>query len=241
MPLATEFYKEKELIFEEIYSDRIIDLTGLTFNRLTVLGFAGRFNKKTRWYCKCKCSRIIEIDSQSLKDNHTQSCGCLHEEKSAEHLTTHDKSRSNEYKVYLSAKNRCINSNNQMYDRYGKRGIEFNFNSFEEFYQHIGPRPSKEYSLDRKNNLGNYEIGNVRWVKQKIQANNKRKNFILEVKGIEKTLAEWCEGSRTELYKLVHTRINNGWCPVCSFLVYYYEKPPENCGHKYHAYCNRKI
>jgi hypothetical protein len=70
--------------------------------------------------------------------------------------------KSAEYRAYHHAKERCLNPNHPKYPDYGARGIEFRFTSFEQFLQHIGPRP-QGLLLDRINNNGHYELGNVRW------------------------------------------------------------------------------
>jgi hypothetical protein len=79
-----------------------------------------------------------------------------------------------EYMAYCSAKSRCNHVGNRAYPSYGGRGIRFNFVSFEEFLRELGLRPSPKHSLDRINNDGNYEIGNVRWATAKEQLYNRR-------------------------------------------------------------------
>jgi hypothetical protein len=78
---------------------------------------------------------------------------------------------------------RCYNPNNNKYEGYGGRGItvcnrwRFGENGktpFECFLEDMGERPSPEYSIDRKNNSGNYEPSNCRWATRKQQQTNKR-------------------------------------------------------------------
>ena len=78
-----------------------------------------------------------------------------------------------ECRAYYAAKNRCTNPKNVSYKDYGARGIKFLFESFEQFFAEIGPRPAGK-SLDRENNNGNYEPGNVRWATRGEQQRNKR-------------------------------------------------------------------
>ena len=60
---------------------KLIDLTGKTFNRLTVLKRAEKNTSTNRpqWECKCSCGNpnIIIVAGNHLRTGHTQSCGCL--------------------------------------------------------------------------------------------------------------------------------------------------------------------
>lgn len=47
------------------------------------------------------------------------------------------------------------------------RGIEFRFESFDEFFAEVGRRPTPKHSLDRIKNNGHYEKGNVHWEQSK--------------------------------------------------------------------------
>jgi hypothetical protein len=79
-----------------------------------------------------------------------------------------------EYMAYNNAKQRCTNPNSHQYYDYGGRGIQFLFTSFDQFLEDIGLKPSPDLTLDRKNNDGNYEPGNVRWATRIQQRKNSR-------------------------------------------------------------------
>jgi hypothetical protein len=79
-----------------------------------------------------------------------------------------------EHAVYSTARQRCTNPKDKDFYLYGGRGIKFLFTSFEQFFAELGKRP-KGRSLDREDNDGNYEPGNVRWATKRQQDANKRK------------------------------------------------------------------
>jgi hypothetical protein len=78
-----------------------------------------------------------------------------------------------EYQAYANAKARCSNPNHPQWPDYGERGIQFLFESFEQFLDHVGPRP-RGLTLDRIDNDSHYMIGNVRWATWDEQARNRR-------------------------------------------------------------------
>lgn len=58
------------------------DLTGMTFHRITVLGFAGydRGRRNALWLCRCQCGTTFIAYGRNLKNGNTKSCGCLRRE-----------------------------------------------------------------------------------------------------------------------------------------------------------------
>lgn len=96
---------------------------------------------------------------------------------------THGKSKTKEYKAWKSMKSRCYLSTFAQYADYGGRGIEVCDrwrNSFENFLEDMGEKPTSKHTLDRIDGNGNYEPTNCRWATYKQQANNTRRtNFVL--------------------------------------------------------------
>lgn len=93
-----------------------------------------------------------------------------------------------EFGAWHNAKDRCTRRTHWQYASYGGRGIKFLFDSFEQFFAELGPRPSQHHSVDRKNNDGHYEPGNVRWATRCEQQANRRP-FILSLAQREQIIA----------------------------------------------------
>jgi|SRR5579872_1036934 len=82
-----------------------------------------------------------------------------------------------EYRSWCSMKGRCFNENNHAYPNYGGRGITVCDqwkDDFLAFFNYMGKKPDNKYSIDRINNDGNYEPGNVRWADSRTQNKNRR-------------------------------------------------------------------
>jgi len=171
-----------------------IDITGQRFSKLLVLNEEGRSNDgKVKWLCKCDCGTTVSVSGTELRSGGTRSCGCLASELIVERNRTHGLSTLPEYKIWKGIKKRCYNKNETHYDKYGGRGIvmcdEWK-DSFIAFYEYIGSRPSLQHSIDRIDNNGNYEHGNVKWSTKLEQSVNRRFVKKYKVGDEEKTIPQ---------------------------------------------------
>jgi hypothetical protein len=97
------------------------------------------------------------------------------------------------YHIWLSMRDRCRNPNATGYDRYGGRGIRVcdRWDSFMAFKIDVGTRPTPKHTLDRINNDGNYEPGNVRWATMAEQRRNARDSRRFEISGRTQNMEDW--------------------------------------------------
>lgn len=168
------------------------DLTGLRFGRLVVIGKTSeRSPSGLKWLLRCDCGNEIRVTSCNLNAGYYQSCGCYRREFARKHGMT----GTPEYQAWADMINRCLNPKNPRYKDYGGRGITVCDrwrSSFDAFYEAVGPRPAG-HLLDRIDNEGCYEPGNVRWVPSKVSARNRRTNHLVEWRGEMLTVTEWAE------------------------------------------------
>lgn len=201
---------------------------GQKLGRLTVVAEAEPYfrsyprnpNHKTRRFlCRCDCGGEVTVAKSNLRPGHTTSCGCRQREAGKENgRVSHQKHGmcgTPEYAAWLNMIQRCTNPKATRYGRYGGRGIaicEQWLESFDAFYADVGPRPSKHHSIDRINNDGNYEPGNVRWATGAEQQRNRACNRMVEIDGKLVCVADAAKMLGIN-DSTVRTRIHSGQSP----------------------------
>lgn len=198
----------------------VIDLTGRTINKWTVIerSFDRVQKNKAFWLCRCDCGMERIVLAGNLLTKSSKSCGCL--KRSAEWKSTHRSSGfkhggsgTKEYMAWRAMINRCYNKNVESYSRYGARGISVCAEwrkSFPNFLRDVGICPEGKNSIGRKDSNGNYEKSNVRWESPYEQSNNKCDNIVIEFRGKSQTLAQWTVELGLK-YESIHSRIRDGW------------------------------
>lgn len=207
------------------------NLTGQKFDRLTVVSIHSRSSHaapKTRWLCRCECGTWLVVTYGDLRSKHTRSCGCLAREMTRALVTTHGLSKTKEYKWLYGMKNRCENPRDVAYKHYGGRGIECRFTTVEELKDALGDRPSPHHSIDRIDNDGHYEKGNVRWATSSTQCNNTRNTLHLTHNGVTQPLQVWYKQllPQVSVGAWFH-RKRQGWCDECVL----FNEPTVRCTH----------
>ena len=106
---------------------------------------------------------------------------------------------------------RCTNSKNKDFGRYGGRGITVceRWHIFSNFLEDMG-EPSSGMSLDRIDNDKGYSKDNCRWATRYEQAQNSRSNRVFTLQGESMCLAEWARRFGINYYTLI-SRIDRGW------------------------------
>lgn len=171
-----------------------IDITGMTFGRLSVIEAGERYGSrnKLKWLCRCSCGTTTQICGEHLRSGHTSSCGCKKSIGGRERATKHGGCGTPEYQVWKHMRQRCLNRRDKSYSDYGGRGITIckRWDSFDSFLEDMGPRPSSKHTIERVRVNDGYDSGNCVWIPKNQQSRNTRLTIFVEVEGQTLTLSE---------------------------------------------------
>ena len=124
------------------------------------------------------CGTNFKANTYYIKSEHIKSCGCYKKRITGNLNKTHGLRNTRIYKIWSDIKSRTLNHKHKAYQDYGGRGIiicdewKNDFMSFYKWAMENGH--SKELSIDRIDNDGNYEPSNCRWATRVIQQRNQR-------------------------------------------------------------------
>jgi hypothetical protein len=170
---------------------RRLDLVGKVFGNLKVLKFS-HMDKygSSMWKCKniitnkikiVRGAKLVSGETQGKRDHEV-------------HGELKNGKTPSEYISWREMKHRCYNPNHKHFKYYGERGVKVCNrwkNSFSNFLEDMGRRPSPKHSIDRINNNGYYAPDNCRWATRSEQGRNKRNNVWLEYEDIKMIKKDW--------------------------------------------------
>ena len=161
-----------------------LNLIGHVYGNLTVVGEAPSFRGRTHWMCLCRCGNQSAKATSDLRRKGRRVAGCsikcpLVGSIISESGKTHGMSRHKGFYAYNNMRARCLRPSSHKWKDYGGRGISICKRwqeSFENFWEDMGPTYVEGLTLHRKNNNGNYHKRNCCWATHKTQALNRRNN-----------------------------------------------------------------
>lgn len=183
--------------------------------------------ERRRVLVQCDCGRAPHATSLlPILHGGTKSCGCYLAEITRKRFTTHGLTANKKlkylYKLHYHITHRV--TKDPVYVRRGIKlyepwqGEEGRLTFINYVLENLGHRPDNCDSLDRINNNGNYEPGNIRWADMKTQNNNTSRNVVITYKGKTQSVTQWSEELGINA-KLTLWRIKTGWTPEEAFFT----------------------
>ncbi len=193
------------------------DLTGIRVGSVVAVRVAGvNPHGKKLWAVRCDCGTEKVVEGTDFARGNYQSCGCRRASLIGARNSTHGMSEHPAFAVWASMKARCQRENHPAWANYGGRGIKVCpkwSDSFEAFWEDMGPTYVSGLTLDREDNSGDYSPENCRWTGWTTQARNKRGNVHVDTEGFGRvTVKEAAERSGLKYTTLLY-RLKSG-CPT---------------------------
>lgn len=194
------------------------DMTGMKFNRLTVIKRIPSNDNHANWLCVCDCGKSHEVKGAYLRYGSVKSCGCLKIEtsiKNGKNNRTHGMSKGKYkriYDIFRHMLNRCQNEKDQDYKMYGGRGISVEFTDVIEFIDWAMANGYESHlTIERINVNGNYSPENCTWITNEAQALNRTNSRKFTYKGETKDMRSWSVEYGIKYNTLRGRLTNYGW------------------------------
>lgn len=191
------------------------DHSGSRVDKLRVITFSHKAKRMSYFWVQCDCGTYKCLPWGNVKI----SCGCVRRDPArakrfGKGFYSHGMAHSRLTRILAGAVQRCHNPKSKPFKWYGGRGITVcdewrnSVATFIAWANNNGYNPSLE--LDRKDNHGNYDPINCRWVSRRVNANNTRSNRLIESNGEVHTISDWARQCGVPYEKFLR-RINRGW------------------------------
>ena len=147
----------------------VIDISGRKFGALEVIDASDLRTPQGHiiWRCRCECGEIILVSGGQLRRGGRKGCGCGAGYKKKGRKPGRDPKRSmREYRIWSDMIQKCTNRRDPRYKRYGGAGITVSERwreSFDNFFEDMGPRGVRKKFLVRIDHEQGYSKANCRW------------------------------------------------------------------------------
>ena len=196
-------------------NQNLVRMEGLRFGSLTVLRREGSTPRNNggavaTWRCRCDCGQTVVVRGYKLRQGAKKACGI----NGHHYRTAFVESTKSENRIWNGMLQRCYNPKSKAWSNYGGRGIKVCKRwkeSFENFLNDMGPRPSPNHSIDRHPDMnGNYEPTNCRWATPTEQGLNRRDTVLVVFRGKTITVSEYAK--EIGVYSgMIRRRLVRGW------------------------------
>lgn len=192
---------------------KTIDLTGMRFGRLLVIGKTRSKSGRVAWVCICDCGNETTPLTNCLLNGRSKSCGCLHKEITGNTHRKHGQYNTRLYRIWSNMRQRCSNPKNDNYHLYGAKGVSVcdewkDFAVFSKWAMQNGY--ADNLSVDRIETDKDYCPENCRWATPQEQTDNRKCTRYVSFNGKTQTLKRWSEETGIS-YKVLLWRVSHGW------------------------------
>lgn len=184
---------------------------GKRFGRVVVIGRPDAISRSSPVVlCRCDCGDERDYFVANLTVQTEPMCPPCRTDSRA------SKGRSGRhplFNIWKAIIQRCENPKHDAYPLYGGRGVTICDrwrNDFDAFATDVGPRPSRQHTIDRIDNDGNYEPGNTRWATWSQQGRNRRNTVMVEWRGRSISLNDAAELAGLD-HATLAWRLKRGW------------------------------